>query len=136
MWSSAARMTSEFSYVQSCDLEANVQIKICTMEGSLPPLELEELLQNQLLQFCGRKQSKVPDFMIEAVVLGKCVWHIDTKILAVCLSANGFFKVKLDSFTFKYFLAQFICFFSGITEISASDKYLWQKFLCCQKNSR
>ena len=73
MWSSAARMTSEFSYVQSCDLEANVQIKICTMEGSLPPLELEELLQNQLLQFCGRKQSKVPDFMIEAVVLGKCV---------------------------------------------------------------
>ena len=71
MWSSAARMASEFSYVQSCDLEANVQIKICTMEGSLPPLELEELLQNQLLQFCGRKQSKVPDFMIEAVVLGK-----------------------------------------------------------------
>ena len=70
MWSSAARMASEFSYVQSCDLEANVQIKICTMEGSLPPLELEELLQNQLLQFCGRKQSKVPDFMIEAVVLG------------------------------------------------------------------
>ena len=71
MWSSAARMASEFSYVQSCDLEANVQVKICTMEGSLPPLELEELLQNQLLQFCGRKQSKVPDFMIEAVVLGK-----------------------------------------------------------------
>ena len=77
MWSSAARMTSEFSYVQSCDLEANVQIKICTMEGSLPPLELEELLQNQLLQFCGRKQSKVPDFMIEAVVLGK-TYIIDT----------------------------------------------------------
>lgn len=71
MWSSAARMASEFSYVQSCDLEANAQIKICTMEGSLPPLELEDLLQNQLLQFCGRKQSKVPDFMIEAVVLGK-----------------------------------------------------------------
>ena len=75
MWSSAARMASEFSYVQSCDLEANVQIKICTMEGSLPPLELEELLQNQLLQFCGRKQSKVPDFMIEAVVLGKTYTH-------------------------------------------------------------
>ena len=115
MWSSAARMTSEFSYVQSCDLEANVQIKICTMEGSLPPLELEELLQNQLLQFCGRKQSKVPDFMIEAVVLGKA-YIIDTYILVV--------YAKLDSFTFKYFLAQFICFFSGITEISASDKYL------------
>ena len=45
MWGSSARMRSDFTFVQSCDLDANIQIKICTMEGSLPQLELKELLQ-------------------------------------------------------------------------------------------
>ena len=87
MWSSAARMASEFTFVQSCDLEANVQIKICTMEGSLPPLELEEFLHNQLLQFCGRKQSKVPDFLVEAVVLGEryLLEHRNLGMFPICL---------------------------------------------------
>ena len=71
MWGSSARMGADFTFVQSCDLDANVQIKVCTMEGSLPQLELEELLQNPLLQYSGRKQSKFPDFLVEAVILGK-----------------------------------------------------------------
>ena len=67
MWG-ASRMASEFNYVHSCDLEATLQIKVCTMEGNLPKLEYEALLQDPLLQFCGRKQSKVPDLLVEAVV--------------------------------------------------------------------
>ena len=70
MLGSSARMRSDFTFVQSCDLDANIQIKICTMEGSLPQLEFAELLQNPFLQYSGRKQSKVPDFLVEAVILG------------------------------------------------------------------
>lgn len=62
-------MASEFHYVQSCDLEAHLQVKVCTMEGNLPRLDYEALLENPLLQFSGRRQSKVPDLLVEVVVL-------------------------------------------------------------------
>ena len=81
-------MDSDFRFVQSCDLEANVQIKICTMEGRLPRLgnfecfggalsmihqrilclDYTALLENPLLQYCGQRQSKIPDFLVEAVI--------------------------------------------------------------------
>ena len=61
-------MASEFNYVHSCDLEANVLVKIGIMEGSLPKLDYEDLLEDPLLQFSGRRQSKVPDLLIEAQI--------------------------------------------------------------------
>ena len=62
-------MASEFHYVHSCDLDSHVCIKVCTMEGNLPKLNFEDLLDDPLLQFSGRKQSKVPDLLVEAVIL-------------------------------------------------------------------
>ena len=59
MWG-ASRMASEFNFVYSCDLEAHLSIKVCTLEGNLPKLSYEALLDDPLLQFSGRKQSKVP----------------------------------------------------------------------------
>ena len=46
----------------------NVQVKVCTMEGSLPRLEYTALLEDPLLQFSGQRQSKIPDFSVEAVI--------------------------------------------------------------------
>ena len=65
----ASNLASEFHYVYSCDLEENLEIKVCTLEGNLPKLNYEQLLENPLLQFSGRKQSKVPDLLVEVVVV-------------------------------------------------------------------
>lgn len=62
-------MASEFNFVYSCDLEAHLAIKVCTLEGNLPKLNYEALLEEPLLQFSGRKQSKVPDLLVELVVV-------------------------------------------------------------------
>ena len=81
-------MASEFNYVHSCDLEANVLVKIGIMEGSLPKLDYEDLLEDPLLQFSGRKQSKVPDLLIEAQIFSS-----DTAIhLPVSTSYKSFHR--------------------------------------------
>ena len=69
MWTSS--MASEFNYLHSCDVEANVLVKIGIMEGTLPKLDYEDLLEDPLLQFSGRKQSKVPDLLIEAQIFSQ-----------------------------------------------------------------
>ena len=67
----ATSENTEFRYVHSCDLKSSwVHVKIGTLEGSvLPRLNYEHLLEDPLMKFCGRNQSKFPDLMIEVVVV-------------------------------------------------------------------
>ena len=45
---------SSFHYLYSCDLETTLRIKIGSLEGRLPRIEYEEMIQNPLLKFAGR----------------------------------------------------------------------------------
>ena len=62
--------SSHFSFVHSCDLNLNLQVKICTLEDpdALSSVKYEDLLENPLLRFSGRKQSRCPDLMVEVYV--------------------------------------------------------------------
>ena len=48
---------SVFNYLYSCDLETTLRVKIGSLEGRLPRIEYEEMIQNPLLKFAGRTQS-------------------------------------------------------------------------------
>ena len=58
-----------FRYVHSNELEIPMQIKVGTLEGSLPRLNYHDLLQDPILKFSGRNLSKFPDLKIELVVV-------------------------------------------------------------------
>ena len=48
---------SVFNYLYSCDLETTLRVKIGSLEGRLPRIEYEEMIQNPLLKFAGKTQS-------------------------------------------------------------------------------
>ncbi len=56
---------AKFRFVQSCDLDVDVTVKITNLEGSLPRLGYQDLLEDPALQFCGRNQAKFPDLRVE-----------------------------------------------------------------------
>jgi len=59
-----------FNYLYSCDLETTLRVKIGSLEGRLPRIEYEEMIQNPLLKFAGRAQSSSPDLLVSVVVKG------------------------------------------------------------------
>ena len=61
---------SSFHYLYSCDLETTLRIKIGSLEGRLPRIEYEEMIENPLLKFAGRAQSSSPDLLVSVVVKG------------------------------------------------------------------
>jgi phosphatidylinositol 3-kinase len=46
-----------------------IQVKVCTLEGALPRVSYEQMLERPLLRFSGRNMSKFPDLMVEAAVV-------------------------------------------------------------------
>ncbi|XP_040567670.1 phosphatidylinositol 3-kinase catalytic subunit type 3 [Lepeophtheirus salmonis] len=62
-------MEKDFRFVYSGDLsETALEIKICSMEGTLHGHPYEHLLENPLLKFSGRNSSKTPDLAVEATL--------------------------------------------------------------------
>jgi phosphatidylinositol 3-kinase len=60
---------AQFQYVHSCDLDSNVAVKICTLEGSIARSNYEQLLDDPTLKFSGRNASKYPDLLVEACIV-------------------------------------------------------------------
>ena len=60
--------TSNFHYIYSCDLQADVKIKIGTLEGKLPRIDNEQVIDKPILRFAGRNLSKVPDLIVSVVI--------------------------------------------------------------------
>lgn len=65
-----AEDTSSFHYLYSCDLETNIKIKIGSLEGKLPRIDYEQMIENPILKFAGRAQSASPDLMVSVEVQG------------------------------------------------------------------
>ncbi len=61
--------SKRFNYVYSCDLDSNLCVKICTLEGSISRSSYEALLEDPALKFSGRNQAKYPDLLVEACVV-------------------------------------------------------------------
>ena len=61
---------SSFHYLYSCDLETCFRVKVGGLEGKLPRIEYEQIIENPMLKFAGRAQSSSPDLLVEAVVRG------------------------------------------------------------------
>ena len=59
--------SSSFHYIYSCDLEANVKIKVGTLEGKLHRPSYEQVIEQPILRFAGRNQSHTPDLVITVV---------------------------------------------------------------------
>ena len=59
---------SNFHYIHSCDLKSNVKIKISNLVGKLAQPDYERVIENPILRFAGRNQSRVPDLLVSAVV--------------------------------------------------------------------
>lgn len=58
-----------FKWVRSCDVNIPVTFKICTLEGTLPRVSYEDLIDNPHLKYGGRMQGKYPDLKVEAVIM-------------------------------------------------------------------
>ena len=65
-----------FRYVHSNELETPVSLKIGTLEGSLPRLSYQDLLDDPMLKYSGRNTSKFPDLKIMVGIVdypGECL---------------------------------------------------------------
>ncbi|XP_037082276.1 phosphatidylinositol 3-kinase catalytic subunit type 3-like [Pollicipes pollicipes] len=60
----------KFYYVYSCDLDANLQVKIGTLEGERRRPDFEDLLLDPMLEFSGRWQQQCSDMYVEVQVRG------------------------------------------------------------------
>ena len=58
-----------FHYAYSCDLTANLSLKVGSLEGALARPDYEQVVRNPILRFAGRNQSHHPALMVEAVVM-------------------------------------------------------------------
>ena len=58
-----------FHYAYSCDLAANLSLKIGSLEGALPRPDYEQVVRNPILRFAGRNQTHFPALMVEAVLM-------------------------------------------------------------------
>lgn len=62
-----------FHYVYSCDVMANLTIKIGALEGHLPKPDYEQMIDSPILRFAGRhhetKRHHYPSLMLELVVM-------------------------------------------------------------------
>ncbi|XP_043215044.1 phosphatidylinositol 3-kinase catalytic subunit type 3-like [Amphibalanus amphitrite] len=59
----------KFYYVYSCDLDANLQVKIGTLEGDRRRPDYEDLLLDPMIEFSGRWQQQCSDMYVEVQVL-------------------------------------------------------------------
>ena len=68
---------SNFHYIHSCDLKSDVKIKVGNLEGKLLQPDYEQVIENPILRFAGRNQSRVPDLLVSVVVrTGSTSLHI------------------------------------------------------------
>ena len=77
-----------FRYVHSNELETPVSLKIGTLEGSLPRLSYQDLLDDPMLKYSGRNTSKFPDLKIMVGIVdypGECL-----------LTKNSNFKLSVQ----------------------------------------
>ena len=62
----------QFTYVLSCDLDLNVRVKICSLEGALlRNLSYKSLLEDPYLQYSGLYGSKTADLYVTCHVFGE-----------------------------------------------------------------
>lgn len=61
-------MRNEFNYVYSCDVDADMTIKIGTLEGELPRRCHEQVLRDPMLQFSAVWQQHFAEMCVEARV--------------------------------------------------------------------
>ena len=74
---SRAEEISNFHYIHSCDLKSNVKIKVSNLVGKLAQPDYEKVIENPIMRFAGRNQSRVPDLLVSAVVrAGATFLHI------------------------------------------------------------
>ena len=55
--------------MHSNELEIPVSLKVGTLEGSLPRLNYQDLLNDPILKYSGRNLSKFPDLKIEVCIV-------------------------------------------------------------------
>eukprot|EP00095_Tigriopus_kingsejongensis_P011227 snap_masked-scaffold836_size90567-processed-gene-0.9 protein:Tk11227 transcript:snap_masked-scaffold836_size90567-processed-gene-0.9-mRNA-1 annotation:"phosphatidylinositol 3-kinase catalytic subunit type 3" len=58
----------QFLYAESSSLELKLQVKICTLEGSLTRYKHEQIAEEPMRRYAGRNLAEFPDLMVEAVI--------------------------------------------------------------------